>query len=153
MREQIEMSRTIFYIILGLCATVIIMASLEVIMKVKDTQLFEMWLLQPNIKLEAVGKTDNQMYSTYINMYLSTFLVRVVTPIGLAIHSYLTLSKLRVNKLYVNVWSVLLVGSFLLSILGEGYYSIFFIISGIAYVALVGMMIHLRKLLSNATKL
>lgn len=153
MKENIEMSRSVFYIIVGLCAIIIMSTSLEAIIKAKDTGLFEMWLSNPKLNSELVGQTSEQLYSTYLTGCLSTFFVRVVTPMGLAIHSYLTLVKLRVNKLYVVIWTVLLVGSFIFSIIGESFYSVFFIISGICYLALVGVMIYLGKAIYNAVRL
>lgn len=153
MHEQIEMPRGIFYIIVGLCAAIILSTSLEVMIRAKDVGLFEMWLTNPKLQAEMAGQTRNQMYSTYLTMCLSTFFVRIITPMGLAIHSYFTLTKLRINRLYVIIWSVLLVGSFGLSIIGEAFFSIFFIISGICYGALVLIMFYLGKCLYNVMKL
>ena len=153
MQEQMEMERGIFYLIVALCGVIIISTSLEVIIKAKDTGLFEMWLANPKINEGLMGQTRNEMYSTYITLCLSTFFVRIIAPMGLAIHSYFTLTRLRINRLYVIIWSVLLIGTFLLSIIGEAYISIFIITSGICYLTLIFVMIYLGKCLHNIIKL
>ena len=149
MREQIEMPKGIFYGIVGLCAFIILSTSLEAIIKAKDTTIFEMWLSNPKLNTTVLGTTIEEIYSTYISMCMSNFFVRVVTPIGAAIHSYLAFTNLRVNKLYVIIWSVLLIGSFEYSIIGESLYSVFFILSGIGYIALILIMIYLGKCIYN----
>lgn len=153
MQEQMEMPRGIFYLIVALCGTIITSTSLEVMIKAKDIGLFEMWLSNPMIKEGLIGQTNNQMYSTYMTLCLSTFFVRIIAPMGLAIHSYFTLTRLRINRLYVIIWSVLLIGTFILSIIGEAYISIFVIISGICYFALVFVMIYLGKCIYNIRRL
>lgn len=153
MNEQLEMPRRIFYIIVGLCAVIIMMTSMEIMIRAKDTGLFEMWLADPRLSEKMAGKTTEQMYSTYLSMCLSTFFVRIVTPMGLAIHSYFTLTKLRVNKLFIIIWTVLLIGSLIFSIIGESFFSIFFIISGISYLVLLIIMGYLAKCIYNALRL
>lgn len=153
MQEQMEMPRGIFYLIVALCGTIITSTSLEVMIKAKDIGLFEMWLSNPMIKEGLIGQTNNQMYSTYMTLCLSTFFVRIIAPMGLAIHSYFTLTRLRINRLYVIIWSVLLIGTFILSIIGEAYISIFVIISGICYFTLVFVMIYLGKCIYNIRRL
>ncbi|MBS6185195.1 MAG: hypothetical protein KH626_09135, partial [Clostridium celatum] len=54
-----------------------------------------------------------------------------------------------VNKLFVVIWSVIIVGAFALTTLTEQFYSIFFIGSGIGYLALILTMIYLGKCLRN----
>lgn len=149
MRDQIEMTRGVFYTIVGICAVIILATSIEAIFKVKDTAFFEMWLSNPNLNAAMIGETTEELYETYLSMCMSSFFVKVITPIGLSIHSYMTLTKLRVNKLYIVIWTVLLIGSFGFSIIGESLYSIFFIVSSIGYIALILMMIYLGKCIYN----
>lgn len=153
MKESIEMPKGIFYIIVGICAAIIMFTSLDMILRTKDIDLFNMWLTNPNIINKFSGENTEQLYSTYIQMNLSTFIVRVVTPMAVAIHTYYTFTKLRVNKLYVVLWLLIIIGSFLVSSLGEPYYSIFFILSGIGYLGLVLVMLHLGKSINNLRSL
>lgn len=145
MRETTEMTKKTYYLIVGLCTAIIITNSIETILKVKDTNLFDLWLSNPNLNIDRVGQTTDQMYSTYLTMCLSIFLIRVITPIALAINSYFSFIKLRVNKLFVFIWIVLIVGLFAFTSIGESLYSIFFILSGICYVALVFVLLTLWK--------
>lgn len=153
MKESIEMPKGIFYIIVGICSAIIMCTSLDMILRTKDIDLFNMWLTNPNIINKFSGENTEQLYSTYIQMNLSTFIVRVVTPMAVAIHTYYTFTKLRVNKLYVVLWLLIIIGSFLVSSLGEPYYSIFFILSGIGYLGLVLVMLHLGKSINNLRSL
>lgn len=145
MRESIEMPKGIFYIIVGLCAAIIMLTSIDMLLRTKDTEIFNMWLSNPNFTPEFLGRPEQELYSEYIQMCVSTFIVRVITPMAVVIHTYFTFTKLRVNKLYVIIWVLLLLGSFALAIIGEQFYSIFFIGSGIGYLALIIMMIYLGK--------
>ena len=149
MRESIEMPKGTFYTIAAICAVIIMLTSLEMLIKAKDAELFNMWLTNENLSEDLLTQTTNQLYSTYLNVCIATFFVRVITPIAVAIHSYFTFTRLRVNKLFVMIWSVIIVGAFALTTLIEQFYSIFFIGSGIGYLALILTMIYLGKCLRN----
>lgn len=153
MREQMEMPKGIFYGIIGICALIILSLSLEAMIKAKDTTIFDMWLSNPNLNKAMMGETIDEIYSTYLSMCLSNFFIRVITPMGVAIHSYLTFTKLRVNKLYVILWTVLLIGSFGFSIIGESFYTIFFLIYSIGYIALILMILYLGRCIYNLRSL
>lgn len=145
MKDNIEMSKPVYYLIASLCAVIIMANSIEALIKVKDNGLFDLWLANPNLNVDKVGQNNEQLYSIYLTMCLSVFFIRVITPIALAINSYFAFVKLRVSKLFVHIWSILLVGLFAFTALGESYYSVFFIISGLCYAFLVGIMIYLAK--------
>lgn len=145
MRDSIEISRKSFYWIVAFCAIIIMANSIEVLFKVKDNSLFELWFSNPSLNKEVAGKTIEEAYSIYFTACLSTFFIKIITPIALAINSYLALVKLRVNKLFVQMWIVLLIGLFAFTLIGESFYSIFFIITAICYVGLVVMIVYLWK--------
>ncbi len=149
MRESIEMPKGTFYTIAAICAVIIMLTSLEMLIKAKDAELFNMWLTNENLSEDLLTQTTNQLYSTYLNVCMATFFIRAITPMAVAIHSYFTFTRLRVNKLFVVIWSVIIVGAFALTTLTEQFYSIFFIGSGIGYLALILTMIYLGKCLRN----
>lgn len=149
MKENIQMTRSIYYLIVGLCATIIMSNSIETIIKVKDSGLFDLWLSNPNLNVDKIGQTKEQLYSIYLSMCLSVFVIRIITPIALAINSYFSFIKLRVNKLFVSIWIVLLIGLFAFTSLGETYYSIFFILSGVCYASLVFVLLYLGSEISK----
>ena len=128
MKTTVEMSKKTFYLIVGLCAVIIMMNSIESFIKAKDTGLFEAWLQNPNLNIDK-SQTINEMYSIYLTSCLSVFFIRIITPIALSLNSYFSLVKTGVNKLFVAIWMVLTIGLFFFTTLGETYFSIFFIIS------------------------
>ena len=144
MRVTIEMGKKTFYLIVGLCAVIIMANSMESFIKVKDTVLFEEWLQNPSLNIDR-SQTTNQMYSIYLTSCISVFLIRVITPIALSLNSYFSLIKTGVNKLFVSIWMVLIIGEALFTTLGETYFSIFFIISAICHIGLLCVLIHLWK--------
>ncbi|MGL4453516.1 MAG: hypothetical protein ACRCTZ_20345 [Sarcina sp.] len=141
MRDSIELSKKNFYIIVMLCATIILMVSLETILMVKDNSMFELWSSNPNLVNKINTNNAQEMYSVYLTMCLSMFFIKVITPMALAINTYLALIKLRISKLFVQTWVVLLIGLFAFVVLMEKFYSIFFMINAAAYLLLVIMMI------------
>ena len=144
MKATVEMSKKTFYLIVGLCAVIIMMNSIESFIKAKDTGLFEAWLQNPNLNIDR-SQTTNEMYSIYLTSCLSVFLIRIITPIALSLNSYFSLVKTGVNKLFVAIWMVLTIGLFFFTTLGETYFSIFFIISAICHIGLLCVLIYLWK--------
>ena len=153
MREIIEMSKGIFYTIVTICSLIIMLTSLEILIKAKDAELFNMWLFSSNLGEDLLTKTTDELYSTYLNICMATFFIRVITPMAVAIHSYFTFTKLRVNKMFVIIWSVIIVGAFVLTFLGEQFYSIFFIRCIIGYLALIFIMGYLGKCIKNVNSI
>ena len=49
MRDSIEMPKGTFYTIVAICAVVIMLTSLEMLIKAKDANLFNMWLSNGNL--------------------------------------------------------------------------------------------------------
>lgn len=148
MVQNTEMPRRIFYLVVSLCAAIIVLNSFETMIRVKDSALFDIWVNNPSIASQLVGKTSEEMFSTYLSMCLSTYFIRVITPIGLGLHSYYALTRSGMSKMYVYLWSVMLIGTLLLSMLGGSLLSIFFILSCICYVALVGVMIYIKRIIN-----
>ena len=116
MRESIEMPKGTFYTIVAICAAIIMMTSMEMLIKAKDTDLFNMWLSTSNLGEDALSQTTKELFSTYLNVCISTFFIRVITPMAVAIHSYFTFTKLRVTKLFVAIWVVIIIGAFAFNI-------------------------------------
>ena len=145
MKDNIAMSKTIYYSIVGLCALIIMANSIETFIKVKDVGLFELWFTGSNLNPEVAVLSENAAYSVYLNMCLSVFLIKVITPVAFALNTYFAFIKLRVNKLFVRVWALLLIGLFAFNLIGETFFSVFFIASTIAYLILVLLLFYLGK--------
>lgn len=149
MRESIEMPKSIFYLIIAICGIIIMSTSIDILFRAKDVGLYNQWIQSDNLNSYILNLTAEEQYSTYLQMCISTFIVRAVTPMAITIHTFLTFVKLRVNKLYVILWTLVSIGTFILSSLGETYFSIFYLISAIGYGALIITMIYLWKCLYN----
>ena len=87
MRESIEMPKGIFYTIVTICSLIIMLTSLEILIKAKDAELFNMWLFSSNLGEDLLTKTTDELYSTYLNICMATFFIRVITPMAVAIPS------------------------------------------------------------------
>ena len=101
MRESIEMPKGIFYTIVTICSLIIMLTSLEILIKAKDAELFNMWLFSSNLGEDLLTKTTDELYSTYLNICMATFFIRVITPMAVAIHSYFTFTKLPYPRLFL----------------------------------------------------
>ncbi|MGL5616223.1 MAG: hypothetical protein ACRDD2_08355, partial [Sarcina sp.] len=140
-----ELSKKGYYIIMALVGAIILSNSIEAFLKVKDNGIFQMWLSSPTLNPAVLEGGEASAYSIYLTSCLSTFFMRVITPIAFAANCYFALVKLRVNKLFVQIWFVLLIGLFIFTSIGEKFYSIFFIISTIGYIGLIVSVIYLWK--------
>ena len=58
MRETTRMNKTVFYLIVGLCAVIIMSYSLEAFAKAKDIGLFESWLSNPKLNIDRNQSID-----------------------------------------------------------------------------------------------
>ncbi|MGL5150936.1 MAG: hypothetical protein ACRC7N_10245 [Clostridium sp.] len=142
------MNRKTFYIITSLCATIILVNSLEIFIKAKDVGLFEAWVNKPDLNIDKTQPMGD-IYSIYITMCLSTFFMKIITPIALAINTYIALIKTGVTKLFVAIWMVLLVGAFIFTSLGQTGLSVFFIISAISHLILLIVLSTIYKEINN----
>lgn len=148
MRDTIEMNKKIFYLIVGLSATIIMMNSLEAFVRAKDIGLFEAWLANPNLNVDR-SQSMEQIYSIYLTMCLSLFFIKIITPAALAINAYFSFIKTRVNKFFVLIWVVLLVGIFIFTSIGESYFSVFYIISALCHIGLLIVLAGIWREINN----
>jgi len=105
------------YIIILTLGFIIFLLSIEVMMKVKDINMFNNWL-KDNKQYTIANLENADLFNTYISINLSLYFQRIIVPIGLGIHTYLAYVKLRINKLFVFIWTVLLIGSILYTVVG-----------------------------------
>ncbi|MBS5939535.1 hypothetical protein E5347_15295 [Clostridium sartagoforme] len=148
MRETTMMNKRIFYLIVGLCAVIIMSYSLEAFAKAKDIGLFENWLNNPNLNIDRSQSMD-ESYSLYLTTILSVFFIRIITPVALSLNTYFAFIKLKVNKLFILIWTILIIGLFALTLIGEAYFSLFLIISGICYLGILVTLMYLWKEINN----
>ncbi|VYT97076.1 hypothetical protein [Clostridium tertium] len=148
MRETTRMNKTVFYLIVGLCAVIIMSYSLEAFAKAKDIGLFESWLSNPKLNIDRNQSID-ESYSIYLTAILSVFFIRIITPVALSLNTYFAFIKLKVNKLFILIWTILIIGLFAFTLIGEAYFSLFLIISGICYLGILVTLMYLWKEINN----
>ncbi|GAB6089799.1 hypothetical protein [Spirochaeta dissipatitropha] len=101
---------------------------------VKDLEFFHAWLADADMALAE------QSFDMYVTARLSQYMMKLVIPFAFAIYSYASYKLIRVNTLFVFMWSVLILGGLAYNITGLELRTVFFP----AYIVL-----HLILLLTN----
>ena len=97
------------YIILAAAALVIFASSLDVLMRVKDASIFEAWK-ESAIAFGTFTTENPPTLNDYVGVELFRYLFKIAIPVGFALLTFLTYQKLTLTKIYIFIWSVLLVG-------------------------------------------
>lgn len=125
------------YLILLSCALIIFITSLETMLRVKDSTLFDNWLSSNQL----VGDKA-QFLNDYISINLSIFFSKIMIPVIFAIYTYYAYIKIRINQLYVFIWTVLNLGGLAYTVIELRLDSMFY------YINILGYIIMLLTLLS-----
>ncbi|GMQ57059.1 hypothetical protein AN1V17_14540 [Vallitalea sediminicola] len=124
MKGYTKLPKKQLYLIILSLGVIIFLLSLEVMMKVKDINVFNNWL-KDNKQYTVTNLENTELFNTYISINLSIYFQRIIVPIGLGIHTYLSYVKLRINKLFVFIWTVLMIGSILYTVVGLDNLAVF----------------------------
>lgn len=144
--EKIPKSK--YYIILVLTSIIILSISIESMFRAKDLSLFENWLSINNIK--TINDYEfKQAFNSYIVIILSNMFFKIIIPASLSIYSYFAYTRIGINRLFVFIWTVLLLGGLAYEVISFNIGSIFFYINIIAYVALAITIVSLGSLLDQ----
>lgn len=139
MEKTVRLSRkTILYILIT-AGLLIFFASVEAILKAKDTELF--LLLQK--AMADKGKT--LLYPEYVTVTLMSYFMKILTPMGYAITAYLAFKTFRYGNSFMAVWGIVLLGSLVLHLLTLELNNIFFYITGLFYLMLLASLIMLKS--------
>lgn len=125
-----------YYLILIFTSIIILSISLETLFRVKDMVLFEEWVNINNIPANS-DYEFNQAFNSYLVLGLITMFMKVFIPMALSIHSYFAYTRIRINRLFIFIWSVLLIGGLAYEIIGFNLGSIFYYINIATYMALI----------------
>lgn len=118
-------------IILSLLAVIIMVISLETMIHIKDADLFDAWY--ESYEVEHLRVSEAEAFQVYVTAQLSIYFFRVIVPMILGVHTYFAYVKLRVNKLFVFIWTVLLIGALAYRVAHKDFDSIFFYINIFGY--------------------
>lgn len=131
MHSGTKLPKKHLYIILVSLSVIMLSLSLETMMRVKDISMFDAWFgLQNDITREAA-------FDVYVTAILAAFFQRVIVPMAFGIHCYFAYTKIRINKLFVFMWTVLLGGHFAYTIIALQFDSIFYYIDILIYIILI----------------
>ncbi len=137
MHSGTKLPKKHMYILLISLSVMILSMSLETMMRVKDIALFDIWYKN------QVDITREAGYSIYITATLSYFIQRVIVPMAFGIHTYFAYTKIRVNKLFVFMWTVLLGGGLAFNLITLQFGSMFYYINNVLFIILIGTVLSL----------
>lgn len=127
-----------FYLILFSCALIIFITSLETMFRVKDVMLYNHW-----VETNQLIGDKAQLLNDYISINLSNFFSKIIIPVLFAIYTYYAYMKIRINQLYVFIWTVLNLGGLAYTLIELRFDSIFYYINILGYVVLLLTLISL----------
>lgn len=129
-----------FYLIVLGCAVIIFCESLQVLMKVKDPSVYNLWV-------KTIGEALS--FETYVALELGSFCMKVMMPMMLGVYAYITWLKVRIGKLFVFIWTVLLLGGLAYTVTEWALYSGFYYIKILGYLLCIGTMLHLIQVIKE----
>lgn len=126
------------YIFLISCSVIIFISSLDVMVTVKDVNLFREW-----IQINQLQGLEADLLSTYVAINLSLFFSKIAIPITFAIYSYYAFTKIKINQLFVFMWTVLNLGGMAYTIVELKLDSLFYYMIIFAYVVILLTLVSL----------
>jgi len=148
MKSYSKLPNKLLYLVLIPCAIIIFSSSIETMMKVKDINLYQNWLVTLN-NSDSVNMTYDRSFDAYLTANLIFFLFKIIIPVALSMNTYLIYTRFRVNKLFIFVWIVLVFGGLLYTLVEQSFYSIFYYINIIGYSVLVIAILAMNKSIND----
>lgn len=143
MHSGTKLPKKKMYIILVSLSVIILSLSLETMMRVKDITLFDAWF-------ENQSDVDrNTAFTIYVTANLSFYFQRVLLPMIFGLHTYFAYAKIRINKLFVFMWTVLLAGGLAFNVLTMSMSSVFFYVNNLVYLLLIGVTLSLIGIINE----
>lgn len=149
MLANVKIPKKEFNIILIFTSILIFSISMETLFKVKDILLFEEWAIHNNIPLNSDHDID-QAFSSYLILGLMTMFMKVVIPMALSIHTYFAYTRIRINRLFIFIWSLFLLGGLAYEVIDFSIGSIFSYIKIILYIGLIITILKLNNEIDNS---
>jgi len=140
------------YIILAAAALVIFASSLDVLMRVKDASIFEAWK-ESAIAFGTFTSENPPTLNDYVGVELFRYLFKIAIPVGFELLTFLTYQKLTLTKIYIFIWSVLLVGGLAYTFFELNFYSVFYYLVIAGYLILILTVLSLFEELNKSKKL
>lgn len=131
------------YIILITVAFVIFISSIDVLMRVKDSELFEIWRSQV-LSSGVFPDGFNPTFDDYAGAEMFRYLFKIAIPMGFGLLTYFTYTKLRLNRIFIFIWSVLLVGGMAYTFFELNFESVFYYLVVAGYLVLIMTVLSLN---------
>lgn len=133
MRNNTNSAKNKFYPILILCGGIILIASIQVLIKTKDKDLFDIWL-----KLNYGDiQYNNTLFQEYVAVNITTYYIKIMSPLIILLTSFLTVRKFRLTPFYLYMWIILSFGGLAYNLVGLNYNSAFFYLNIAFYLSLI----------------
>ncbi len=139
------------YVILIAVAVIIALSSIEVLMRVKDSNLFEVW----KNDLITTGNFEEGFIPTideYVGVEMFRYVFKIIIPMGFGLLTFLTYKKLRLNGFFIFIWSVLLFGGMAYTFFELNFVSIFYYLIIGGYLILIATVLSLSNEMDNTKK-
>ncbi len=131
---------------------IIAFSSIEVLMRVKDGNLFEAWQ-QAVISSGDYDTGFTPGMDEYVGVEMFKYIFKIIIPMGFGLLTFLTYKKLRLNRLFVFIWSVLLLGGLAYTFFELNFASIFYYLIIAGYLVLIVTVLSLSNEISNTKKI
>lgn len=148
LNTSVKLPKKQFYTLIAALGVILFALSAEVMIRVKDILLFEQWYD------EALGSGltagYEELFDVYLSLNLSDFFFKAIVPMLMGIYSYFAYVKIRINKLFVFIWTVLLVGAAAYIAVGRNFSSVFYYIILALYIVAVFTVLSLIKVIDDS---
>lgn len=115
-------------------AVLILLASVEVLLTVKDVDLFTAW----------VNAGGSGSFDQYLNMHLFVYLINILYPVSFALYTLWVLPRFGVTRYYKIVWIALGALSLFYRIVSFNLYSVFYYLCIIFYLILIFQLVKFK---------
>ena len=148
MNSYTKLPKKQLYSILIISSIIILSETISVMIKVKDISLFKEYLINLGYTLE-ISSIYNEQFNSYVAMNLSYFFFNIIIPVTISIHSYISFISIRISKLFVFIWTVLILGALAYTIIRLNLQSLFYYISILSYILLLLTILSLNNVIDN----
>lgn len=136
------------YILLIAIGIMILALSMEVLMVVKDRALFLEWYE------EIMGSNpstlpEEEAFDTYVSGQIFLYMLNLAIPVGLALHTFYSYVKKGINRLFIYLWTIMLLGGLAFTAISLNFDSLFYYLRIILYFVLIGTTLSLSKEAAN----
>jgi len=142
MRTEKNLSKRKFFLISMVAIIIVVIASLESLLLVKDTGFFNNWLIANSLQ-------GQEHFGVYVTSVMSQYILKIIIPVFFGISTYISFAKTRVNGMFIFIWSVLLAGSLGFTLISIEKNSLLFFVYIILYIVLILNVLSLVDRLSD----